>query len=30
MKEFKKIKGFERYSVSDDGTVINNWFQVGL
>lgn len=24
MKEFKKIKGFERYSVSDDGTVINN------
>ena len=24
MKEFKKIKGFERYSVGNDGTVINN------
>lgn len=24
MKEFRTIKGFERYSVSKDGTVINN------
>lgn len=24
MKEFRVIKGFERYSVSNDGTVINN------
>lgn len=30
MKEFRTIKGFERYSVSKDGTVINNMSGVVL